>query len=229
MNETLGISARPPSSFRQGLRDTLPLAPPIGVFGFVFGALAVQVGLAPWQAMLTSLIVISGAAQLAMVTLLAAGPGAVLIATTGLALRHLPMSATLSHFIGPASFRRRLQLAWVLVDETFALTLNASRRGETNLVSFKSGADLVLYTTWITTTLAGAVLGVHIEATTLGLEVVFPLVFLGMAIPLLKDRRHVVTAALAMGASLFAVEYLPAAWQVSVAALVAAALGSRVR
>ncbi|HUO45411.1 MAG TPA: AzlC family ABC transporter permease [Acidimicrobiia bacterium] len=205
------------------------MAPPIGVFGFVFGALAVQVGLAPWQAVLTSMIVISGAAQLAMVTLVAAGPGAVLIAATGLALRHLPMSATLSHLIGPTSLRNRLQLAWVLVDETFALTLNASRREERDLVSFKSGADLVLYTTWMSTTLAGALLGARIDATTLGLEIVFPLVFLGMALPLIKDRRHLVTAALAVGASLLAVQFLPTAWQVSVAALAAAALGSRVR
>lgn len=229
IDKTLGIAVRPPSSFRRGLRDTLPLAPPIGVFGFVFGALAIQVGLAPWQAMLTSLIVLSGAAQLAMVTLLAAGPGAVLIATTGLALRHLPMSATLSHFIGPAPLLQRLQLAWVLVDETFALTLNASRRGEPDLVSFKSGADLVLYTTWMTSTLAGALLGGRIEATSLGLEIVFPLVFLGMALPLLKSRRSLVTAVLAVGTSLLALEFLPAAWQVSVAALVAAAVGSRVR
>lgn len=229
MSETLGISEETPSSFRRGLRDALGLAPPIGVFGFVFGALAVQVGLAPWQAILTSLIVISGAAQLALVTLLAAGPGAVLIAITGLGLRHLPMSATLSHLIGPAPLWRRIQLAWVLVDETFALTLNASRRGEKDLVGFKSGADLVLYTTWLTSTLAGVFLGERLGIDTLGLEIAFPLVFLGMAIPLLKGRRQLITAAVAVVAALLSVSFLDPAWQISVAALTAAAVGSRFR
>lgn len=217
------------TSFRRGLRDTAPLVPPIGVFGFVFGALAVQVGLAAWQALLASVIILSGAAQLTLVTLLAAGPGAVLIASTGLALRHLPMSATLSHLVDPAPWWRRLHLAWVLVDETFALTLNASRRGEPDLVAFKSAADLLLYSTWIVTTVGGALFGSRVNITTLGLEVTFPLVFLGMALPLLTNRRQWVTAALAVTASLAAVTWLPVAWQVSVAALTAAALGSRVK
>jgi predicted branched-subunit amino acid permease len=185
--------------------------------------------LEPWQALLASVIIVSGAAQLALVTLLAAGPGAVLIASAGLALRHVPMSATLSHLVDPAPFWRRLHLAWVLVDETFALTLNASRRGEPDLVAFKSAADLLLYTTWVATTAAGALFGSRFDIATLGLEVTFPLVFLGMALPLLTGRRQWITAIAAVAASLAAVELLPVAWQVSVAALVAAALGSRVK
>ncbi len=223
------LGAPKAGSFRRGFRDTLPLVPPLAIFGFVFGALAIEVGLAPWQAMLTSVLVVSGAAQLALVGLLAAGPGAVLIATSGLALRHLPMSATLAHLVEGAPLWRRLHLSWVLVDETFALTLIASRRGEPDLVAFKTAADLTLYSSWIVSTFAGSFLGTKIDVASLGLEVVFPLVFLGMAIPLLKGRRQWVTAVLAVGCGLAAVAFLPPAWQVSVAALVATAIGSRAR
>lgn len=216
-------------SFRRGLRDTFPLVPPIAVFGAVFGALAVQAGLSPWLTMLSSLIVLSGAAQVAMAGLLASGAAPVLLATTGLALRHLPMSAALSGLIGDAPIHRRVQLAWVLVDETFGLTVNASRDPAVDLVSFKSAADIVLYATWLTSTAVGAFLGAGVDTSRLGIEVIFPLVFLGLAAPLLRGRRQWVTAGLAVLAAVAAVLALPSEWRVTASAIVAAVVGSRVK
>ncbi|MEX0667410.1 MAG: AzlC family ABC transporter permease [Acidimicrobiia bacterium] len=216
-------------SFRRGLRDTFPLVPPIAVFGAVFGALAVQAGLTPWLAMLSSLIVLSGAAQVAMVGLLATGVAPVLLATTGLALRHLPMSAALSGLIGGAPLHRRIQLAWVLVDETFGLTVNAARDPSVDLVSFKSAADLTLYTTWLASTAVGAFLGADVDTSRLGIEVVFPLVFLGLAAPLLRGRRQWMTAGVAVVAAVMAVVVLPTEWRVTAAAIVAAVIGSRIK
>lgn len=215
-------------SFRRGLRDTFPLVPPVAVFGAVFGALAVQAGLSPWLTMLSSLIVLSGAAQVAMAGLLASGVAPVLLATTGLALRHLPMSAALSGLIGDAPIHRRVQLAWVLVDESFGLTVNASRDPSVDLVSFKSAADLVLYVTWLTSTAVGAFLGADVDTARLGIEVIFPLVFLGLAAPLLRNRRQWLTAGLAVISAVSAVLILPSEWRVTAAAMVAAVIGSRV-
>jgi predicted branched-subunit amino acid permease len=216
-------------SFRRGLRDTFPLVPPVAVFGAVFGALAVQAGLSPWLTMLSSLIVLSGAAQVAMAGLLASGVAPVLLATTGLALRHLPMSAALSGLIGDAPIHRRIQLAWVLVDESFGLTVNASRDPSVDLVSFKSAADLVLYVAWLTSTAVGAFLGADVDTSRLGIEVIFPLVFLGLAAPLLRNRRQWLTAGLAVIAAVSAVLVLPSEWRVTAAAIVAAVIGSRVK
>ncbi len=216
-------------SFRRGLRDTVPLVPPVAVFGAVFGALAVQAGLSPWLTMLSSLIVLSGAAQVAMVGLLASGAAPVLLATTGLALRYLPMSAALSGLIGDAPIYRRVQLAWVLVDETFGLTINASRDPSVDVVSFKSAADLVLYPTWLTSTAVGAFLGADVDTSRLGIEVIFPLVFLGLAAPFLRNRRQWITAGLAVVAAVSAVLVLPSEWRVTSAAIVAAIIGSRVK
>ena len=216
-------------SFRRGLRDTVPLLPPLAVFGAVFGALAVQAGLSPWLTMLSSLIVLSGSAQVAMAGLLASGAGPVLLATTGLALRHLPMSAALSGLIGNAPIYRRVQLAWVLVDETFGLTVNAARDPSVDLVSFKSAADLVLYITWLLSTAVGAFLGADVDAALLGIEVIFPLVFLGLAAPLLRNSRQWMTAGLAVLTAVAAVLVLPSEWRVTGAAVVAALIGSRIR
>ncbi|HKY48028.1 MAG TPA: AzlC family ABC transporter permease [Acidimicrobiia bacterium] len=216
-------------SFRRGLRDTVPLLPPLAVFGAVFGALAVQAGLSPWLTMLSSLIVLSGSAQVAMAGLLASGAAPVLLATTGLALRHLPMSAALSGLIGNAPIHRRVQLAWVLVDETFGLTVNAARDPSVDLVSFKSAADLVLYITWLLSTAVGAFLGADVDTSLLGIEVIFPLVFLGLAAPLLRNRRQWMTAGLAVLTAVAAVLVLPSEWRVTAAAVVAALIGSRIR
>jgi predicted branched-subunit amino acid permease len=201
----------------------------VGIFGFVFGGLAVQVGFSPWLAVAASLLIVSGAAQLALVGLIASGPGAVLIATTGLALRHIPMSATLSELIGPVSRWRRFHLAWILVDETFGLSVHAAGKGEPDLAAYKTGSDLTLYSTWLVSTLAGALLGTQVDPERLGLSIIFPLVFLGLALPLLKSRRQWVTAGLAVGATVAAVVFLPPAWQISSAALAAAVIGSRLR
>jgi len=179
--------------------------------------------------MLSSLIVLSGSAQVAMVGLLASGPAPILLATTGLALRHLPMSATLSGLIGETPFYRRVHLAWVLVDETFGLTVRVARDPEVDLVSFKSAADLTLYSTWLASTAVGVWLGADLDTSRLGIEVIFPLVFLGLAAPLLRTRRQWVTAGMAVIAAVAAVLILPEAWRVTAAAVVAAIIGSRIK
>ena len=216
-------------SFRRGLRDAFPLVPPIAVFGAVFGALAVQAGLTPWLTMLTSLIVVSGAAQVAIVGLLASGATPVLLATTGLALRHIPMSAALSNLLGQAPTHHRIRLAWVLVDETFGLTVNAARDPSIDLVSFKSAADLAVYITWLGSSAVGAFYGAEVDTSRLGIEIVFPLVFLGLAAPLLRGRRHWMTAGLAAVAAVASVLALPSEWRVTAAAIVGALIGSRIK
>ena len=201
----------------------------MAVFAAVFGALAVQAGLTPWLTMLSSLIVVSGAGQVAMVGLLSSGAVPVLLATTGLALRHLPMSAALSGLIGPVPTPRRLLLAWVLVDESFALTINAARDPAVDLVSFKSAVDLLLYTTWVASTAVGAFLGADVDTARLGIAVVFPLVFLGLAAPSLRDRRQWATAFIGLLTAIAAVLTLPAEWRVTASAIVAALIGSRIK
>ena len=101
----------------------------VGAFGVAYGVLGVQAGLAPWLVVLASAVVVSGAAQFSWVSLAASGAGPVLVAASGLALRHIPMSARVSALVGPRRLPVRLALAWVLVDETFGLTVAAARRG----------------------------------------------------------------------------------------------------
>ncbi len=133
-------------SFRQGLRDSILIFLAVGAFGVAYGVLALEVGFAPWLAIVSSAVIVSGAAQFAMVGLLGSGAGAipVLVAATGLGLRHLPMAATLNRLIGPRPAPTRLRLAFVLVDETFGLTLRAADSDVDDLVAYKTAADALL-------------------------------------------------------------------------------------
>lgn len=196
-------------------------------FGAAFGAVAVAAGFSPGLAVASSVIILSGAGQFAVVGLLDEGVAAVLVAATGLALRHVPMSAALSRLLPPLPLWRRLLLTYVLVDETFGLTIGAAAREEPDLAAYKSGADAVLLTGWLGGTALGAALGSRIDVELL--DALFPLLFLGLAAPLIGGRRAWVTAGVSVVAALAAVPLLPSAWEVTGAAVAAAIVGSRVR
>lgn len=220
---------RSSASFRRGLRDGFPVFLAVVMFGVAYGVIAVQVGLAPWLAVVSSVVIVSGAAQFALVGLLAGGPGPVLVATTGLALRHLPMSAKLADLIGDRPLGTRIRLAWVLTDETFGLTLRASQTGVPDLVAYKSATDLMLYSAWVSGTAAGAFVGRSLDPAAFGIDVLFALLFLGLAAPLIRTRRDWLVAGLAVIAALLATLVLPDAWQITGAATAAAFVGTAIR
>jgi len=212
-------------SFRKGLRDSMVILLAVATFGVAYGVLAVNAGFSPWLATLSSVIVVSGAAQFSMIGLLGAGAVPVLLAVTGLGLRHLPMSAALANMIGHQPKRTRLRLAWILVDETFGLTVRAANAGVEDIVAYKSAADLMLYTGWIAGTIVGAWFGGSIDPEAVGVGVLFPLLFLGLAAPMIRGRRDWVVAVAAVAATLVATQVLPTAWQITVAAVVASLAG----
>lgn len=212
-------------SFRQGARDSALIIIAVAVFGVAYGVLAVGAGFPFWLAALSSVLIVSGAAQFAMIGLLPAGPIPVLVAVTGLGLRHIPMSASLAGLIGPQPLLTRLRLAFVLVDETFGLTVRAANSGVPDLVAYKTAADTMLYSAFVIGTIIGAGFGAAIDPEAMGIDVLFALLFLGLAAPMVKGRRNWVVAAAAVVASIGAALFLPAAWQITAAAVGASAVG----
>lgn len=207
------------------MRDSVLILLAVGGFGVAYGVLAVSAGFSPWLATFSSIIIVSGAAQFTMIGLLSAGAVPVLIAVTGLGLRHLPMSASLANMIGPQPLSRRLRLAWILVDETFGLTVRAVDAGVEDVVAYKSGADLMLYTGWVVGTAIGAWFGGAIDPEAIGIGVLFGLLFLGLAAPMIRTRRDWVVAAAAVVATVLATSFVPAAWQITAAAIAASLVG----
>jgi 4-azaleucine resistance transporter AzlC len=212
-------------SFRQGARDAVLILIAVGAFGLAYGVLAVDAGFSQAMTVFSSAIIVSGAAQFTMIGLLAAGPVPIFIAAVGLGLRHLPMSAKLADIIGEQPLLTRIRLAFILVDETFGLTIRAFDAGVEDPVAYKTAADLMLYSGWIIGTAIGAWFGSAIDPEAAGIGVLFGLLFLGLAAPMVKVRRDWVVAGASVVATLIAMKTLPVAWQISTAAFAASLVG----
>ncbi len=128
--------------------------------------------------------------------------------------------------IGPQPWWRRLHLAWILVDESYGLTIAAAEKGVPDLAAYKTAADLTLYSFWLISSFLGAVIGASLDPSRFGLDAVVPLVYVGLAATLIKGWRRWAAAGLAVLTTIGAVLWLPTAWQVTSAALVAAVIAS---
>ncbi len=213
------------SSFRRGVRASLGVNAVVAGFGILYGVGAVQAGLPPLLAIASSLVILSGAAQFTAVALIGAGAGpfAVIVAVTGLGLRHLPMGAAIGRLVPDVPRAKRLALAYVLTDETFGLTMRAARDGEPHPEDFMLGANLTLVTGWVLGTVAGVGFGDILDVEALGAGALFALLFLGLARESMTGRRDVYTAVAAAGAAVVSIFVIPAAWRITVAGLATAA------
>lgn len=188
------------SFFWQGYRATMPLLIGVAPFGLVFGALAVAVGLTPIAAIGMSFFVVAGSSQFIAAQLIGDGAPIVIIVLTTfiINLRHFLYSASLAPAFRPLSRGWKWLLAYVMVDEIYA-TVIARRQQEDfspgELGWFFAGASANLFSVWLITTAAGALLGSILPAhiiDTLGFTL--PLIFISLVIPLLVTRSALLAA-----------------------------------
>ncbi len=188
------------------LTSIMPVALAIGVFGVIYGATASGV-IGPGPTIVSSVIVFSGAAQFAMVGLLASGAStlAVLVVIAALSLRHLPLGALLRSRLEGGMWSR-LARSWFLVDETAGLAIaGRGSAGRTLLV-----AGTAAYTAWVGGTVLG-VMGADLGGIEALAEVVFPVLFVGLAALTVRRRSDAVRAVIAGALSLGLLVVWPAA------------------
>ena len=86
---------------------------------------------------------------------------------------------------------RRPVAAFFLTDEVFGVVSTRQAPGFAYLL----GAELSLFVSWNVATLGGALLGAAIpDPTKLGLDLVFPLAFLALLVPLVRTRAELIVA-----------------------------------
>ncbi|MCR4407149.1 MAG: AzlC family ABC transporter permease [Anaerolineae bacterium] len=210
------------TDFRRGLIATVPLIPGVVVFGLLYGVMARQVGLSPWETWAMSLVVHAGSAQFTALGMWAsAGTGAIVLTTLAINLRHLLMGASVApHLLGLPQRWRPLLALW-MSDESYAVSITAYRQGIGSAAYFL-GANVGIYLAWPASGLVGALLGTVLpDPARYGLDLVFPLAFLGLLMAFIEDRK---TAAVAVVAGLLAIvgsRILSGQWHVLVAGLLA--------
>lgn len=177
--------------FLDGLRDVSPVLLGIVPFGLIAGVAAIEAGLTLAHAVGFSVGLFAGASQLAALGLLGDGANLPVVIGTALVInsRMLMYSASLAPELVHVPLAKRAAAAYVLVDQAYALSIIRYRQlpDAPHRLAYYLGNAAILWVTWQTTTVIGAVLGDAIpEEVPLGFAV--PMTFLALLIPSVTDR-----------------------------------------
>jgi 4-azaleucine resistance transporter AzlC len=217
------------AEFLAGFRDTLPLELGGIPFGIIFGAIAVNNGLSPAATMGMSLFVFAGSSQFIGVGLFGQGVAIpfIVLTTFVVNLRHALYSATLSLHMHHLPQRWLAPLGFWLTDESFAIAIRRYTRPDDSPHKhwYFLGSALFMYVNWNVCTLIGLIAGQAIpNAQDWGFEFAMVVTFIGLTVPMLKDRPMVI-AALVGGVAAVLANGLPNKLGLMLGALVGVAAG----
>lgn len=163
------------------------IAPISFVFSAAFGAYAVAVGMPAVAALAMSVLMFSGGAQMAMVSLAGAGAGLLPAAVTGLLLnaRYLLIGASVAPAL-PGPWWKRVAAAATLNDPSWIYAVR--RDGSVNRTRLL-WSSLGQYVGWVAGTVVGVLLGPKIGSIeTIGLDTVMPMFFVSLFVADLRAR-----------------------------------------
>ena len=219
-------------AFLRGLRDGTPFLLVILPFALLFGVAAHDAGMDLAQVMGFSVLVLAGASQFTAVQLLADNAPALIVIVSALAvnLRMAMYSASMVPWLGGASPRQRGLIAYLLIDQTFAMSVQHyekhPRLSMAQRIGYFMGAAAGCCLPWAIATAAGHVLGRAIPSG-LALDFALPITFLAMIGPMLRTPAHIAAALVSIIASLvFA--FLPTGMGLFIAAPLAMLTGAGV-
>jgi 4-azaleucine resistance transporter AzlC len=214
------------SDLRTGVRAGLPVALATFVLGISFGVLAQPImgSIAP---VVMSIVVFSGAAQFAALSVLAAGagPAAAIVAAMLMSARFLPMGLAAGSALSGSRLKRAAR-GQAIVDASWAL---ASRGDGSFDRGVLIGATLPQVAAWVSGTIVGVVSGAALaHPERFGLDAIFPAFYLALLVEELRAGR-VLAAALAGAAITLALMPVAPPGLPVIAAAAAALLGLRGR
>jgi 4-azaleucine resistance transporter AzlC len=210
--------------FRRGWLAMVPLWLGVVPFGLAYAIAARDAGLGLLETQALSLLVFAGSAQFSAVGLFGQGAHGVEIVLTTFMLnvRHVLYGLSLGRSLQLRGMRR-LVSAYLLTDEAFGVV---SVRKEHSF-PFLLGVELSLFATWNLATLGGSLLGSTIaDPGQLGIDVVFPLAFLALLIPLLRTRPELIVAAGAAALAWLLSRWLPGGIPILVTGIAGSLLGA---
>jgi len=213
--------------FGTGAKDMAGVSLGVGAWGLVTGVAMVKSGLSVPLALLMSLTVFAGSAQLAAVPLMSVGAPMWVIWATALCvnLRFVIFSAQWRPFFKQFSRGRRLALGYFTADLNYVLFMKRFRepRDDEGQIEYFLGGTLVNWSAWQIPSIVGIVLADAIP-TQWGLGFAGVLALLGLTCALLSDRATALAAVVA-GAAAVAAFALPFRLHIVVAIAAAVCVG----
>jgi 4-azaleucine resistance transporter AzlC len=212
----------PRSEFWAGCRGIIPLVVGAIPFGIIFGTLAATKGLSWGATIAMSTFVFAGSSQFIALGLLGTTLPLIILTTFVVNLRHLLYSVSLVPYLQRSPQIWKLLLGFWLTDEAFAVAI--ARYNQPDPSPYKHwyhlGASLLMYTSWLLSTLVGLMAGQLIpNAQSWGLDFAMVATFVGMIIPYVINKPMLI-AVLAAGIASLLTHSLPYQLGLMVAAIV---------
>lgn len=224
------LARTPVQAARHGMIQSLPFLLVLAPFGLLFGVVSSEAGLDLPQVLGFSVLVLAGASQFTAVQLMTEHAPALVVIITAIAvnLRMAMYSASMVPWLGGASSRQRGLIAYLLIDQTFALSIQHyeknPRLSMPQRIGYFLGASVGSCVPWVIATAAGHILGRAIPEG-LALDFAVPITFLALIGPMLRTLAHIAAALVAIAASL-AFAFLPSGAGLFIAAPLAMLTGA---
>lgn len=184
---------------RQAIKESLPLLVPAVPFGFVLGVAISESPIPDGIGLFTSVAILAGAAQLALITLVgSASIWAAMAAALVINARHVMYSAALAPVFKPQPRWFRWLAPYILIDQVFALATQHADDDPDYFRRYYTVVGLLFFWVWQLVTVLGLFFGSFIPE---GLQIGFApaVMFTGLVIFGVTNRPGVVAAA--VGAS----------------------------
>jgi 4-azaleucine resistance transporter AzlC len=219
-----------PDGLALGARQAVPAIPVMALFAIAFGAFAAQKGLTLIEATLMSATNFAGAAQFVAAEIWTRPmTGAAILAlalVTGIVnMRFVLISASLRPWLGRLPARQTYPALSVLTEPGWLIALRYRAEGGGNVATIL-GSGLAFWVIWVAGTAGGWLVGATVsEPERHGLDLVMPVFFAVILVPLWRGARAAVPWAVAGAAAVVASLYLPGSWYIMVGAVAGAIAG----
>lgn len=197
----------------------------VSVYGVSFGAMGITAGLSVVQTCALSVLMFTGASQLAFVGILGAGgaPATAIATALLLGVRNAMYAVRMSTILQVRS-GWRLLAAQLTIDESTALSIaqdEGIENGRASRLGFWSGG-LAVFVLWNIATLLGALSAQALgDPKALGLDTAIAAGLAGLLWPRLRDRESWTVAAGALALALALTPFMPAGVPVLACSLIA--------
>jgi predicted branched-subunit amino acid permease len=218
------------AGLRHGVRLGLPVTPGVIAFGLIVGAVAERQGFTFIDHMALTVLVYSGIAQLVALEiwpkLLDFGTVATLSALTAvIGSRLFLMSVSMRPWFGKLPWWQSYPGLFMLTDASWLIAMRYQGEGGRDPAAY-FGAAIIITLGWIVGTVIGYFLGGFVvEPKKYGLDLVLPVFFVAMLIPLWSGARRARGWGVAGIVAVAAEQVLPGYWFVIVGAVSGALVG----
>jgi predicted branched-subunit amino acid permease len=216
--------------FRLGAWAILPLLPGVFAFGMAFGTVAARKGFTLFETFAMSATVFAGMAQFIVLeswpdrlTLTAiASAGAI---TAIVCLRFLLISASLRPWVGGSPPGKIYPTLYLLTESNWLLSMRYRADGGRD-PAYLLGSGIMTWIAWVLAAAPGYWLGASIgDPQRYGLDLVMPVFFCAMLVPLWRGSRRAISWIVAGAAALAADYVLGGLWYVIAGAVAGSIAG----